>query len=333
MDMDPLSQAVVGAVVAGCVAKPQTIKPALMLGAIAGMAPDLDVFIRDPQDPLLFLEYHRQFTHALAFIPVGAALVTLLVWPLFRRHLSVASIYRFCFAGYLTHGLLDACTTYGTQLLWPFSTTRVAWDIISIVDPLFTLTLIFCAVLSLKKLDGRWPLLGLIWMGCYLGFGEWQRQRVTEAAFALAAERGHDPIRLEAKPGFAQLLVWKSVYEWEEQFFVDGVRAGFSTTTYPGDYIGKIGRKWAEAHLPANSQILKDFERFRWFSGDYLALSPGSDRVVMDVRYSMNVNEIAPLWSIELDARKPNEHVVYQTHRTVTTDTWDQFTNMLFGRD
>jgi len=331
--MDPLSQAVVGAVVAGCVAKPQAIKPALMLGAIAGMAPDLDVFIRDPQDPLLFLEYHRQFTHALAFIPVGAALVTLLVWPLFRRRLSVTSIYRFCFAGYLTHGLLDACTTYGTQLLWPFSTTRVAWDIISIVDPLFTLTLIFCAVLSLKKPGGRWPLLGLIWIGFYLGFGEWQRQRVTKAAFALAAERGHDPIRLEAKPGFAQLLVWKSVYEWEEQFFVDGVRAGFSTTTYPGDYIGKIGLKWAEAHLPANSQILKDFERFRWFSGDYLALSPGSDRVVMDVRYSMNVNEIAPLWSIKLDASKPNEHVVYQTHRTVTTDTWDQFTNMLFGRD
>ena len=331
--MDPLSQAVVGAVVAGCVAKPQTIKPALMLGAIAGMAPDLDVFIRDPQDPLLFLEYHRQFTHALAFIPVGAALVTLLAWPLFRRHLSVASIYRFCFAGYLTHGLLDACTTYGTQLLWPFSTTRVAWDIISIVDPLFTLTLIFCAVFSLKKPGGRWPLLGLIWIGFYLGFGEWQRQRVTEAAFALAAERGHNPTRLEAKPGFAQLLVWKSVYEWEEQFFVDGVRAGFSTTTYPGDYIGKIGRKWAEAHLPANSQILKDFERFRWFSGDYLALSPGSDRVVMDVRYSMNVNEIAPLWSIKLDASKPNEHVVYQTHRTVTTDTWNQFTNMLFGRD
>ena len=115
--MDPLSQAVVGAVVAGCVAKPQTIKPALMLGAIAGMAPDLDVFIRDPQDPLLFLAYHRQFTHALAFIPVGAALVTLLAWPLFRRQLSVTSIYRFCFAGYLTHGLLDACTTYGPHLL------------------------------------------------------------------------------------------------------------------------------------------------------------------------------------------------------------------------
>jgi hypothetical protein len=47
----------------------------------------------------------------------------------------------------------------------------------------------------------------------------------------------------------------------------------------------------------------------------------------------MNVNEIAPLWSIKLDASKPNEHVVYQTHRTVTTDTWYQFTNMLFGRD
>ncbi len=331
--MDPLSQAAVGAVVAGCVAKPKDIKPALILGALAGMAPDLDVFIRDPQDPLLFLEYHRQFTHALAFIPMGAALVSLLAWPIFRRQLSAISIYRFCFAGYLTHGLLDACTTYGTQLLWPFSTTRVAWDIISIVDPLFTLTLIFCAVLSLKMPDGRWPLLGLIWIGFYLGIGEWQRQRVAEAAFALAADRGHDPIRLEAKPGFAQLLVWKSVYEWEEEFFVDGVRAGFSTTTYPGDRIAKIGLEWAEAKLPANSQTLKDFERFRWFSGDYLALSPGSDQIVMDVRYSMNVNEIAPLWSIKLDASKPNAHVVYQTHRTVTTDTWDQFANMLFGRD
>ncbi|MGB1740420.1 MAG: metal-dependent hydrolase [Pseudomonadales bacterium] len=329
--MDPLSQAMVGAVVAGCVAKPQDIKPALMLGALAGMAPDLDVFIRSAEDPLLFLEYHRQFTHALAFIPIGAAFVALFAWPLFRRHLSATSIYCFCFAGYLTHGLLDACTTYGTQLLWPFSTARTSWDIISIVDPLFTLALIFFAVCAAKRPQGRWAVAGLVWIAFYLGVGEWQRQRVTDAAFALAADRGHAPTRLEAKPGFAQLLLWKSVYEWEGKFFVDGIRVGYSTKTYPGESIDKIGLSWASVHLPSESQTLEDFKRFQWFSGDYLALSPNDEMVVMDVRYSMNVNEIEPLWSIKLDPSDPDAHVRYQTHRSVTNDTWQQFSKMLFG--
>ena len=138
-----------------------------IIGALAGMSPDLDVLIQSSKDPLLQLEYHRQFTHSLIFIPLGAALCALVFWPFVHRSMSFKAVWITALAGYATHGLLDACTTYGTQLLWPFSTTRVAWDIISIVDPLFTLTLIFCAVLSLKKPDGRWPLLGLIWMGCY----------------------------------------------------------------------------------------------------------------------------------------------------------------------
>ncbi|MEX1237889.1 MAG: metal-dependent hydrolase, partial [Pseudomonadales bacterium] len=41
------------------------------LGCLSGMAPDLDILIQSPTDPILFLEYHRQFTHALIFIPVG----------------------------------------------------------------------------------------------------------------------------------------------------------------------------------------------------------------------------------------------------------------------
>ena len=39
--------------------------------------------------------------------------------------------------GILTHGFLDACTSYGTSLFWPFSSTRVSWNVISIVDPFF----------------------------------------------------------------------------------------------------------------------------------------------------------------------------------------------------
>ncbi|MDA8555727.1 metal-dependent hydrolase, partial [Luminiphilus sp.] len=59
--MDPLSQAAIGAAASQSGSSGANIRHALWIGALAGMAPDLDVFIRSDQDPLLFLEYHRQF--------------------------------------------------------------------------------------------------------------------------------------------------------------------------------------------------------------------------------------------------------------------------------
>ena len=72
--MDPVTQGVLGAAVVLAVAKPERIVVAGLLGGLSGMAPDLDVLIRSSSDPMLFLEYHRQFSHALLFIPVGALL-------------------------------------------------------------------------------------------------------------------------------------------------------------------------------------------------------------------------------------------------------------------
>ena len=69
MPLDPLSQAAVGAVVPQATMKRPELLRLTLVGALAGMAPDLDVLIRSDSDPLLFLEFHRQFTHSLLFIP------------------------------------------------------------------------------------------------------------------------------------------------------------------------------------------------------------------------------------------------------------------------
>ena len=67
--MDPISQGVLGASFAQAAAKNKgKIIAAAWFGALAGMAPDLDVVIQSSSDPLVFLEFHRQFTHALIFI-------------------------------------------------------------------------------------------------------------------------------------------------------------------------------------------------------------------------------------------------------------------------
>ena len=130
--MDPLTQGLLGASAAQNLSPPRRYAvAAATLGFLSGMAADLDVLIRSPHDSLLFLEFHRQFTHSLVFIPVGALLCAAVLRLFFRRRwpMSFGRSALFCGAGYATHALLDACTTYGTQLLWPFSDTRIAWNI------------------------------------------------------------------------------------------------------------------------------------------------------------------------------------------------------------
>ena len=105
--MDPLSQGALGAAAAQAVARPEHARWAGLLGGLAGMAPDLDVLVRSKSDPLLFLEYHRQFSHAFAFIPVGALLCAVLLFPLARRRLSFGRTVGFCLVGHATHGVLD----------------------------------------------------------------------------------------------------------------------------------------------------------------------------------------------------------------------------------
>ena len=188
--MDPISQGAIGAVAPQVVSRRGKIRAVALLGCLAGLAPDLDVFISSSTDPLLLLEYHRQFTHALLFIPVGAALVALLLHPVVRRTLQPRETYLACLLGYATHGLLDACTSYGTQLFWPFSDYRVAWNNVSVIDPLFTLPLLSLVILAAVRQRRRFAVAGLVWALGYLTIGVVQHQRAEAAGRASGGGTG-----------------------------------------------------------------------------------------------------------------------------------------------
>ena len=64
--------------------------------------------------------------------------------------MNFKTIYIASFLGYATHGLLDACTSYGTLLFWPFSNERVTWNNISIVDPIFTIPVLILIGAAIK---------------------------------------------------------------------------------------------------------------------------------------------------------------------------------------
>ena len=122
--MDPVSHALLGAGCAQSRTRAEKLLPAAVVAGLASLAPDLDLLLQSFTDPLRFLELHRQFTHALVFAPFGAALCALAARPAARHRLTFRETYLACLAGFASHGLLDACTSYGTQLLWPFADVR-----------------------------------------------------------------------------------------------------------------------------------------------------------------------------------------------------------------
>jgi inner membrane protein len=158
--------------------------------------------------------------------------------------------------------------------------------------------------------------LAIVWAMLYLSLGVYQREVAITMGKELAGERGHRLLRIDAKPSFANLLVWKTVYETSQRFYVDAVRLGFSKRVFVGSSIEKLNISREFSWLDPNSQQAKDIERFRWFSDGYIAQDIMHQNRIIDVRFSMVPNEIVALWSIELSQTAgANTHVQFLNHR------------------
>ena len=329
--MDPLSQGTLGAALAIAASRKTETRAACLAGVLGGLAPDLDVFLGSATDPLLFLEYHRQFTHSLVFIPIGGFLAGGVAWLLLGRRWTFLTVWLYATLGYATHGFLDSCTSYGTQLFWPFTNYRVAWNNISIIDPVLTLVLLALVVTATVRRSVVMGRVALVWALTYLGLGGVQNLRVAAASEAVAAERGHEPVRLEPKPGFGNLLLWKVVYEFDDHYHVDAVRAGLTTIVYPGESIPKLNVTEQFPWLDPTSQQARDIERFRWFSQDFLGYDASHDWII-DVRYSNLPDEIDGLWGIRVTRGAPRDaHIDYITQREVSAEGGARYMRMLRG--
>lgn len=301
--MDPLTQSLLGAAAAQSLATKQLGRGAWMIGAAGGLLPDADVFIRSEMDPLLAVEYHRGFTHALAFIPVGGALAGL-PWLIRKKYRSQwKPVLGAALAGYATHGLLDACTTYGTQLLWPLSSVRVAWNCISIVDPVFTLVLLIGVVWAAKVRKRAPALAALVICLAYLGMGTLQRERAENAQEQVAAARGHERSRGEVFPTIANLIVWRCLYQSGDSLYADRIRVPFfgRAEWTPGSVVAETEPADLSPVERRDPRVLEDFHRFRWFSGGWVARAPDEPEVIGDARYSLRTDTFDPIWGVRFD--------------------------------
>ena len=300
--MDPLTHLLLGGSVGYAAFGRKLGAHAAGLGMLAGVLPDVDSVIRSGEDPLLAIEYHRHFTHSLFIVPLGG-LVAVLPWLATARFRAQWLVVWACAAlAYLSHCLLDAATTYGTQLLRPFSDARFGWDLISIVDPVFTLALLVGLVIGLVRSKPRIVAASLTFCAAYLVLGGMQQFRAAQAQGELAASRGHRIERRQVMPTLANNIVWRTLYLRDGRIYSDRVRVGWfsSPTTLIGSSLPMVTvEDLTEVEVQGNGKR-RSFERFAWFSNGWVARSPGDETVLGDMRYSLSLDAFDPIWGIRL---------------------------------
>jgi inner membrane protein len=345
--MDPIAQGLFGAASALLAVPPSVTRrtrwQAVLVGTVAGMAPDLDVLIRSADNPLLSIQYHRHFTHALAFIPFGALLVALGFWPFLKKFKWP---YVWALLGWATHGVLDATTSYGTHLLWPFSNQRTSWSNMSIVEPFVWLLMLGTIIAAFSRFGRRGLLVGWLLTLSYFGWGYYQWRQIDFAMQQLATQRGHQIVLSEVKPTLGNLILWRTTYVANNgQIYVDGFRRGLTghMRFYKGATLPLLNIERDLPWLKADSVQANDLAKFTFFSAGFVALKPyridmpqtalnnPNQIIVADMRYSMLPQSLEPLWGITLNPNNLQQHVGFGVFRQHTLEIRQKFWDMLKG--
>jgi inner membrane protein len=300
--MDPITHALLGGTIGYIVGAQKLGRHATVLGALAGITPDIDHFVRSDADPLLYAEFHRSFTHALP-LSLLAACVPLLPWllhPKLRAHWKI--LWLCAWTAYVSHCLLDASTTWGTQLWLPFTRARTSWDFIAIVDPIFTLILAMLLSLGLWRRSRAVAGIGLALASAYLVFGVSQHARGLTIQKQLATERHHTMERSEVMPTLGNNVIWRSVYLADGRIFSDRIRVGWFSagTVRPGMSLPLVTTNTLTAAERAGNERHHGFARFNWFTDSWVARAPDDATVIGDMRYSRADEAFDPVWGIRL---------------------------------
>lgn len=328
--MDPFTHAILGATTASLRSKNKnSVRLAVVCGIFAATFPDLDVLIKSADNPMLGLGFHRHFTHSIFFVPIGAAIVAGFLWLVSGRKHSLKQMYIFSIFGMLTHGILDSLTNYGTHLFWPLTDRRESWSVISIIDPIFTLTLLTFLLIAAKTKNIRYTKIGAVFAMLYLLFGFYQREQATDAMRELALQRGDLVERFEVKPSIGNMLLWRAQYMTGDKISIDA----FHVSPWKGrvHYAGgslpvyKLQGDVAEVQK-------KDFEYFEFFSDGWVAKAPNDSSLIGDVRFANLPNQLDPIWGIRFQPDAPDKHVLFENVRNVKERDFGILFNMILGR-
>jgi inner membrane protein len=221
------------------------------------------------------------------------------------------------------------------MLYWPFSDVRESWDIISVIDPIFTLPLVLLTLFAFTWRRPRFAQAALVFCAIYFGFCSLQHFKATQVAEQLAAQRGHQPEQYSIRPSFGNTMLWRMIYRFEGRYYVDAVwmGPGEDSQIYEGQSVEVLTVKDTAELIDPDSLMGRDVERFRFFSQGYVCLHSDDPLVVGDVRYAMWPDSVVPLWGIRIDPLRADQHAEMMYFRDSSKPTRERLWKMIQGRE
>lgn len=223
--MDSLTQIVLGAAVGETVLGKKIGNKALLYGAIGGTIPDLDVIARWFTDTITATELHRGFSHSIIFCVLMAPILGWLVNKIERKYnLGWKPWATLFFWALFTHPILDAFTTWGTQLFWPFD-LRLAFNSIFVIDPLYTLPFLVCCIAVLfynRDSDRRRKInrLGLIYSSSYLLLTVILKFIAFQNIETELDLQGIEYKQMSTRPAPMNTVLWNANIETEDHYLI-----------------------------------------------------------------------------------------------------------------
>lgn len=175
------------------------------------------------------------------------------------------------FFSIITHPLLDCCTTYGTQLFEPFSSMRVAWNVISVADPLYTIPFLVFLIMasrqkraSIKRKYYNWA--GIIISSAYMLFSSFLMFKAQKILDDTIKKDNIQAINTIVGPTILNNILWNGTVE-TDSFYYAGFYSFFDKEPF-----------YKLAPIPKNHHLIKDHwndehvKILRWFSNDFFSV-------------------------------------------------------------
>lgn len=249
--MDSLTQIVLGAAVGEAVLGRKIGNKAMLYGAIAGTIPDFDIFSSYFTDTVSALEIHRGFTHSILFSVLFAPLFAFIVCK-YERYKNFKNWTLLFFLAFVTHPILDAQTTWGTQLFWPLD-IRLAFKNVFVIDPLYTVPFLVFLILAMRqkkeaKKRRSYNNLGLIVSSSYLVVTLILKMISYQTFKKELANQQITYKSLKTKPTPLNTILWSANVETENAYlighssFFDSKPIQFSEYTKNHHLLGELAK-------------------------------------------------------------------------------------------
>ncbi len=340
--MDSLTQIVLGAACGEIVLGKKIGNKALLFGAIGGTIPDLDVFVGGwlYGNEIDAMAFHRGFMHSILFAVLGAFLFGWITYKLYntRKRMGTTTLKNWIWLYFLsifTHPILDSFTPYGTQLFLPFSDYRVAFNNISVVDPLYTLPFLLCLIVAMfynrkRARRSHWVKAGIYVSSIYMLFTIGNKVYMDSVFKKSFMNANVSYIRISTQPTIFNNVLWYGIAETENDY-----KVGFYSLLDSKTEVDTI------LTIPKNRDLLNvnhpDIKTLTWFSNGYYNLAPIDSSVnvqYLDLRYPLlNPNDVGTsVFRFELMEKGERWDMVPFSGKRPSSEDLKEFSKRFWGK-